>query len=247
LQNLLSANGAQGQVGAFHGVLRGTFEMALSEAQSGRLLAGPGQHAQALREAVNALSAREQEIVSLLREIVQRDYWVGDKLSDGLRPLLQLARQRIDLANRVLGLLPELVNRFGQRLAGSPIVAGARSAGSLVSSQLSRWGGQVRTLLPQEMSLMPWVRQILDEIESVPTDAPSAARQAAGAAAAVRIALQATAGRLAASAIWRFFSAALQALWSVGGRLISIPIILLDEKGNPIGMPQTAQPGGQTI
>jgi hypothetical protein len=224
-----------------HGAMRGTYEAVLAEAQGGELIGGLASefHFDSLKQFHDGLANRVGDIRETLRSIAARDPRTAGQLSDALRDLMQLARQRMDLANRTFALCRELARKNSQGLLGVPLQTGQRTVGSLVSSQLGVMRQGLK-LVPDSMASTPWVRQILDEIRELPVSLADAARKVGGTVAAARAALSVTAGRVAASAAMRVFSAVLQSLWSVAGRLI-LPIIILDHNGNPIGLPGTSR------
>ena len=83
---------------SYHGVLRGSLEAVLAEAQGAEVVGPDGQpfnHYQSLIDTLNALRNNAGTIRDILAQIRARgDYRTVEELSRSLRPLLDLARDR---------------------------------------------------------------------------------------------------------------------------------------------------------
>jgi hypothetical protein len=221
----------QNTLATHHGVLRGTMEAVLAEAQSGEVMvAGPegATHLNSLEQAAAALINNNAIIVTKLNELRTINSQAAGQLSTSLRPLLELTRQRLDLMQQVENVALELEALHPERLANMPLVAGARDASSLVSSQLTRL--TAGPLNPGGVPLVPagvtaWVQGTLQQVRQLPVTISQATAQVTAAMIGVRTALQAAATS-AGSVLLEVFGAALDVLMTMGGSLISIPIII---------------------
>jgi hypothetical protein len=230
-----------------HGVLRGTFEAAIAEAQGLRMIASNGRelnHAASLEQGIQAVAARQQAISALLRRISALDPKAVNTFSQAVKPLMDLARDRIDLAQRTQHLLFELKFNHHNRLLGTPVATGARNAGGMMSQQLQALSGALRT---RGYSLVPsgigasnaWVQQTVDRIRQLPVDARAASAQVAAAAAMGRVVISRFLANAAASNAWRTLGVILESVFEAGTRVLSIPVPILipfDKEGHPVGL-----------
>jgi hypothetical protein len=208
-------------------------EAVLSEAQGGTLLesgAGGTSHLLSLEQAAASLVNNNRIVVDRLNDLRTMNPQAAGQLSQALRPLLTIARQRIDLMEQVEALAAELEMLHPERLQNMPLVAGVRDASSLVSTQLSRLtAGVLRPqgvpLVPGGMALQASIQNALQQIRQLPVNAAQATAQVSAAMVGVRVALQAAATS-AGSALLEVFGAALDFLLLMGGSLISIPLII---------------------
>jgi hypothetical protein len=214
-----------------HGVLRGTMEAALAEAQGAELIA-PGEaasHLSSMEQAAAALSNNEQVVVTQLQQLRNINAQAAGQLSNALRPLLQLVRQRIDLMQQVRNLALELEMLHPERLESTPVVAGPREVASLISSQLRSMAGPLRAqgiaLVPGGLTVQAWVQNVLQQVRQLPVNMAQATAQVSALMVGVRTALQAAASS-ATPVLLRVFGAALDVLLSIGGSLITIPLII---------------------
>jgi hypothetical protein len=224
----------QNTLASHHGVLRGTMQAVLAEAQGGALLeAGPGQtsHLLSMEQAAAALINNNRIIVDQLNQLRTINPQAAGQLSQSLRPLLDLTRQRIDLMEQVEALAVELEGLHPQRLEGMPLICSVREASGLITTQLSRLtAGPLRpqgvALVPGGIAVQPWVQNALQQIRQLPVNAAQAMAQVNAAMMGVRVALQ-TAAAGAGSALLEVFGAALDFLLLMGGSLISIPLLIV--------------------
>ena len=252
LQAVLSASRS------YHGVLRGSLEAVLAEAQGADVVGPDGQpfnHYQSLIDTLNALRNNAGTIRDILAQIRARgDYRTVEELSRSLRPLLDLARDREAVMAETQALAETLEETNPQRLAGVAFGQGGlgvqtgRTIASLVSTQLQMLATTLRArgidpvLVPQ--NLRASASLLLDEIEELPVSTEQSAPAAAATDASVRLIISQILTRLGAGAttLLQRLAPLLEALWSIGGRLISIPFILVDQNGNPIGTPGATRP-----
>jgi hypothetical protein len=246
IQKILSA------AGSYHGVLRGSMEAALAEAQGAEIIGPDGRafnHLQNLKDTLNALTNNRDTLRGFLAQIcTSGDYSSVSKLSESLEPLLEAATDKQQVMSEAVELAESLQKTNPGRFAGVAFGQGGlgaqtgRTVASLVSEQLKVLAGVLRqrgidpTLLPRNVAATANV--VMEEIEEQPVAAETAAAEAAVAAAASRTlisAFLARAGAAASGGFWRAVGAALEAMWSIGGRLITIPVIILDEDGNILG------------
>jgi hypothetical protein len=240
--------------GSMHGVLRGSVEAMLAEAQGAEIVGPNGvafQHIISVEENGAALIDREQAVTNLLRQIRSQDPNAAGQISQALRSLLTIARDRIDLITRAQGMASELARAYPDRLAGVAIGQGGlgpdvgRSASSMVSEQLEQLAPVLRSrgidpvLIPRQMAAA--AAELEEEITEMPIGARDAAAQAAAAAASARAVISTSLARAAGSSLLETLGTALEALWSIGGRLIFLPIIIVPKGGlGGMGSPEEA-------
>jgi len=255
LQEVLSASGS------FHGVLRGSLEAVLAEAQGAEIVGPDGvpfNHYQNLTDTLNALRNSSGSIQDILGQIGGRgDFKTVEELSQSLRPLLDLAKDREAVMAETQSLAETLEQSYPQRLAGVAFGQGGlgpqvgRTVSSLISTQLQLLANTLRArgidpfLLPQNLRASSGM--LLEEIEELPVSTEQSAAAAALTAASVRLTISQVLVRLGSGAtgLLQRLAPLLEALWTIGGRLISVPFILVDQNGNPIGMPGTQRPDQQ--
>ena len=159
LQAVLSASRS------YHGVLRGSLEAVLAEAQGADVVGPDGQpfnHYQSLIDTLNALRNNAGTIRDILAQIRARgDYRTVEELSRSLRPLLDLARDREAVMAETQALAETLEETNPQRLAGVAFGQGGlgvqtgRTIASLVSTQLQ----MLATTLRAAASIPCWCRR----------------------------------------------------------------------------------------
>jgi hypothetical protein len=253
LQKVLSASGS------YHGWLRGSLEAVLAEAQGAEIVGQDGQpfnHYQNLADTLNALRNNSGAIRDFLGQIrALGDFKTVQELSQDLRPLLDLARDREAVMADTKALAETLEQMCPDRLAGVAFGQGGlgtqvgRTVSSLISTQLQVLATTLRArgidpfLIPQYLRASAGV--LLEKIEEIPITIEDAAETAAKTAISVRLAISQVLPRLGTGApsLLQRLAPLLEALWTLGGRLISIPLILVDQDGNPIGMRGAPGPG----
>jgi len=213
-----------------HGLLRGTYEAAIAEAQGAELVGSAGQtfqHIESLEQGANALLSQKEAIGKSLSQLRNLDPRAAAQLGDALRPALDKARQLIDLAQNTRQVALELFNTGNaQRLGGTPLQTG-RDVANLASEQISQLG---RNLVPGAIAEVPWVEETLEEIEEQPVTLQELAESGKQIAAVVGAGVAATAqaGGAAAvgSAVRGFFGAAVEVLEAIGSRFMSLPYVI---------------------
>src|SRR5262249_20919671 len=127
-----------------HGMLRGTFEAALAEAQGAELIKVRNftpavqsyNHYQSMRDAANSLANNLSQYRQLLMQLRTMDAKVAEVVDRSFRTLSETASVRVQMAQQVEELINE-INTTGNatRLQGVPLNQG-RDAAGLVSNQL---------------------------------------------------------------------------------------------------------------
>jgi hypothetical protein len=254
LQDLLS--------GQAHGVLRGSCEAAIAEAQGAQIIIADGggktsDHITSLGQSLRALQNARAQISNLLGQLRMQAQFgnvpfeeVND-LSGALKPLTALEGEREAVMQETLNLVETLKATNPGRLAGVAFGQGGlgpeigRTVQSLVTSQIQQLAptltsrGIEPSLVPS--NLVGAAEELLEEIEEMPISTKAAAVEAAAAAAMVRASVTSLLARMTATASSTFLESVggfLEAMWGVGGRLISFPLILFDKNGNLIGSPE---------
>jgi hypothetical protein len=227
--------------GSSHGVLQGTHEAVLAEAQGGQIVRNVAQqgatfqHFHDLERTAGDIVRREQRVLSLLGRIGGEDRGLMVRMRESLRPLLGLTRQYLQTMEGTRNLALDLIRTHPTRLSGVHFGSGGLGTGvergrqALISTQLQQMAGQLRsrgitpTLVPNASAT---ARVVLANIRQLPLTVRDAALSASAAVSAVRLALtQAarTAASNAASSFFRSLAAGLEAIVA-GVRLISLPL-----------------------
>jgi hypothetical protein len=193
--------------------------------------------------------AREAQVQSVLGKIGEVDRGVMIRAKEALQPMLSAARQNINLIERTRNVAADLIRTNPTRLAGVHFGSGGlgpatgRTHASLISTQIQQMAAVLRER-GIEPRLVPRMHAagnaLLGTLRQVPISVRDAGIKIAAAAATARAAFTQAAARAAASSasstFLRGLAAAMEALISIGGRLISVPIIIID--------PKQLQPGG---
>ncbi len=216
MANLLGADPSK------HGMLRGTFEAALAEAQGAELIKVKNftpanqsyNHFQSMRDTANALqntltSVRQQLIA--LRSLDPKAAELADR---SFRPLVENAAYRVHLAQQTEKMIIEIAQTGNStRLQGVPLNQG-RDAANLVSNQLRTMN---MNLVPQGVSQGT---TLLERIKQLPTTASEAREQIKQVAIWVSTSL-AMARRAAQNALTRALTATTEMLAAFSGRFMS--------------------------
>lgn len=209
-----------------HGVLRGTAEAVLAEAQGLRLLVSsnpsqnPAYHLNSLQQAAaslrNALAAIDKNLLAIRNE----DLAAYKQALRGMSGLLNLARTRLQLLGAVEELATELSITNHSRLTGMSrmVVTAARDMRGLVSSQLSRLG---LPLVPPGIAQS--AQAVLRRIRSMPIHPSAAAAHATAAATALRALLRSP---MFVSTLSRALGVAASVVTRIFGTLTSVIIIV---------------------
>ncbi|CAN5394363.1 hypothetical protein BH20ACI1_BH20ACI1_15270 [soil metagenome] len=205
-----------------HGMLRGTFEAALAEAQGAELTKvkyfTPANqsynHFKSMRDAANALQnslTAFRQALTQLRTIDPKAAEIADK---SFRPLVDSAAYRINLAQQTEKLIIEIAQTGNStRLQGTPLTLGRDNAG-LVSSQLRTMN---TNLVPQGLAQGS---SLIERIKQLPTTTSEAKEQIRQVAIWVTTSL-AMARRAAQSALTRAFTATTEMLAAFSARFMS--------------------------
>jgi hypothetical protein len=192
-----------------HGMLRGTFEGALAEAQGAELIkpkfftpaSQSFKHFENMRGAANSLANNLSQFRELLMKLRAIDPKAADVADTSFRPLTETASLRVQMANEVEELIIE-INTTGNatRLTGVPLNQ-SRDAAGLVSNQLQQFNmGLVPKQLAQSFSTL------MDRIRQLPTTLSEARDQVRNIALMVS-SVATAAARMARSALARLSEA----------------------------------------
>jgi hypothetical protein len=244
----------EGLAGANHAVLRGTVESAWAQAQGADILKGSGtpfNHIQSLEQGAAAVEGQIDEVEGLLNQIAGSDRDAFIRIRNDLKPFLDVAKDRADVLFQARTMCQTLLNNpetnerlenvaFGQGGLGA---AAIRDEASLISSQLRQLApvltsrGIDPTLLPRTLGAA--AEALENEVADMPINFRDATVQISAAASAARFAVSRTiaglAGAAARAAALETISNCLVAIWSLGGRLVSV---------FPPVMSSTLRPGG---
>jgi len=217
------------------GVLRGTAESSIAEAQGGELIGSNGRvwvHVENMEKAGNGLNNAVDDIGEVIRDLQRRDPRAANQLGEGLRPIRMLARLRADVLLKTRDLCKELKRDHPNRLAGTPFASAGRGAGALVSNQLGSMRGAMagRSLLPPEIAARDQVQQLVKRIKALPDDIPKARDEFKAAAMGVRTAIRASLTS-AGSPLLQYFAGAGEALVVLGERVELIPVVIVPKQG----------------
>jgi hypothetical protein len=230
--------------GSNHGVLQGTHEAVLAEAQGAQLVRNVAQqgatfnHFQDLENTAGVIIDREQRVLSLLGRVGNEDRGLMVRTRTSLQPLLELTRRYLQTMEGTRNLAADLVRTQPTRLAGVQFGSGGlgtevvRGRQALISTQMQQMATQLRargiqpTLVPNATAT---ARVVIANIRQLPITLRDAASQASAALTAARLALtQAarTAASSAASSFFRSLAAAMEAIVAGGSQFISIMPVL---------------------
>jgi hypothetical protein len=235
--------------GNAHGILRGSHEAALAEAQGAQIVrnvCGQGAtfaHIRDLENTAQALMSRYSQVQSVLGKIGEVDRGVMIRSKEALQPMLQAAQQNISLLERTRNVAADLMRTHPNRLSGVYFGQGGlgpatgRTHASLISTQIQQMAATLRAR-GIEPSLIPRAHAagnaLMATLRQAPVTIQDAGFKIATAAAAARAAFTQAALRAAATSaaqsLLRGLAAAMEALLTVGGRLITVPIIIIDPR-----------------
>jgi hypothetical protein len=202
-----------------HGMLRGTFEAALAEAQGAELIKvrdfTPANqsynHYQSMRGAANSLQLNLVQFRQLLMQLRSIDPQAAELADRSFRPLTETAASRVHLAQQAEQMIIEIANTGNTtRLQGVPLNQ-SRDAAGLVSNQLRQMN---MNLVPQGLAQG---NNLLDRIRQLPTTLSEAKDQVRQIAVMVSSVASAAASS-ARSAASRALSALTEVLIGFGSR-----------------------------
>jgi len=205
-----------------HGMLRGTFEAALAEAQGAELIKVSNftpanqsyNHFQSMRDAANALQNNINSFRQALMQLRAIDPKAAEVADRSFRPLVDNAAYRVHLAQQTEKLMVEIAQTGNStRLQGVPLNQG-RDAANLVSNQLRTMN---LNLVPQGVSQGT---TLIERIKQLPTTASEARDQIKQVAIWVTATLTA-ARRAAQSALTRALTATTEMLAAFSARFMS--------------------------
>jgi RHS repeat-associated protein len=234
-------------MGTHHGLLRGTFEATLAEAQGAHLTGSAGQtfqHFQSMQQAANGLATRQGELTQLLQTLQRADPAAARDIGDAIRPALARSRELMTLAQETERVVIELSNTGNAgRLGGVPLDTG-RDAARLASTQLN----QMRlSLVPKEIA--SGFQSTMDRIRQLPvtlSELRDRAKEVGSAVGAAFTALRSAAAAGGRSAAARFFGTALEFLGAFGSRLVTPFIFIGPFPGRTSNEAEACQSGGET-
>ena len=206
-----------------HGFYRGTYDSVLTEVQQGVMLQAKGggtaiSHISSLKNGLTSAGNARAAFGKALQELARLDQKAVAELSAALRPLRELANQKIDLAERTLELVREIEINHPDRLAGVPLNTKGRTVGALTTTQLDNLGIKG---VPPGLAADPKVKGLLAEIARQPLDGKGLADEVAAANRAVRAALERKLGHATTSGGTRRFAANLAARFGIAGNLVT--------------------------
>jgi hypothetical protein len=232
--------------GGAHGILRGSHEAALAEAQGAQIVRNVAQQGATFEHILDientgaAILDRLRDVQGLLGKIGEIDPGVMRRSKEALQPLIETAESNVELIEETQGVAADLTRNFGNRLTGVYFGQGGlgpqvgRSFVALISTQINQMAVTLRArgiepnLIPSEFTRG---RMLMQQIQQLPVTIEDAFQRMAGALAAVRALLTQSAIRAAAntasSSFLRFLSAAFEGLFTISGRLVTLPIIIL--------------------
>jgi hypothetical protein len=214
-----------------HGMLRGTFEAALAEAQGAELVksrnftpaAQSFNHYQSMRDAANSLANNLSQFRALLMQLRAVDPRAAEIADRSFRPLVETASLRVNMAGQVDELINE-INTTGNatRLQGVPLNQ-SRDVAGLVSNQLRQMN---IGLVPQQLAQN--FNGLMDRIRQLPTTLSEARDQVRNIALMVS-SVASAAARMARAALTRAAEATMELLVEWGSRFtVFLPPIPTD-------------------
>ena len=151
--------------GSRHGVLQGTHEAVLAEAQGAQIGARGFTHLNDLQGTLRDITARESALNDTLNQLGSQHGNLGNRVRDVLRPLFQQSSTYRSAIQQTEKLALELVRTDGNRLSGVTFGQGGvgpdveRSARALVSSQMSERGKELASRgISEPTKLVPTAR-----------------------------------------------------------------------------------------
>lgn len=224
-----------------HGMLRGTFEMALAEAQGAEIKKVSNftpanqsyNHYESMRSAANSLQNNLTRFKELLSELRAIDPKAADAADKSFRPLTETAASRVNLAQKTEELIIEIGNtRNTTRLQGVPLNQG-RDAANLASNQLRQMN---QNLVPQGLARSNDVLSRIRELPTTINEARDKIREIARMVATTAAGYMAAARRAAQSATTRAFNATMEFLVAFGSRFsVFLPPIETDQLNSMSG------------
>lgn len=221
-----------------HGMLRGTCEATLAEAQGAQIGPDGFNHIQSLRNALAALTAREDALDNAINQVGSIDASLAQRIRQILSPLLNQSSAVRATLEETEEMALELERTNADRLEGVAFGQGglgteiARDSRSLVSTQIMQMAAQLRArgiepnLIP---SIQSGATQLMDKVRQLPITVADATQKLAVTAAAMRAGARAAitnAGQRGIAVLSEALEAVGAALAALGDILISVPIFI---------------------
>jgi hypothetical protein len=237
--------------GSSHGILQGTNQAVLAEAQGATLGPTGFSHLADLQNTLRAITTRETELNSVMNQLSGDHPNLGFRVRGVLKPLFdQLTAYRTTMV-QTEKMAGELAQTNGTRLSGVNFGLGGagpevgRTSRALISTQMQQRASELAARGVSEPSrLIPSARsagnQVMNSIRQLPISTQEAAQKVTGIIGAIRFLLTQAArqalvsGNLILSQALNSVERALinvgQAAVRAGGRL-NTPIIVIDIRG----------------
>lgn len=225
--------------GRLHGMLRGTCEAVLAESQGGQVGPDGGfEHMQSLKNALTALSTRQQALEDALNRVASIDAGMAQRLRQMLSPLMNQSQQVTSVLEDTEEMATELARTNGNRLEGVFFGQGglgpevARDARALITTQMQQRASELmgRGIEPRLIpSLQSGGAQLMARIRDLPTNAADAIRNLVATLAAIRVLVQQAAiqaGRAGLAVLEDALLAIGAAIAEIGSTLVTLPIFI---------------------
>lgn len=186
--------------GSRHGVLQGTHEAVLAEAQGAQIGPGGFDHVEDLRGTLRDVSARETALRNVLNQLSGVHPNLGARVRAVLRPVLDQSSSYRSAMTQTEGMAAELARSDGRRLSG--VVFGQGGAGpevgrttqALISTQMNQRAKELADRgISEPTRLIPTARaagtQVTAAIRQLPMSIRDASDKVAGIVAAIRVLL----------------------------------------------------------
>jgi hypothetical protein len=257
--------------GSGHWVLRGSPEAALAERQGAQLVDVAGRirdHFGSVKQGLSYLSRTSTQMtkgigtleaeLARLRTIDRTGS--ARELLRAFQPLIDQAKSHRDILQRTVALGEQLrASEHASRLSNVVIEVGqGRSWGTLVRTRL----GQMTELARSGLRLVPeavtrtstWARELVASIRRLPIDETAAKARVLAALQAGKVYVDSVMasrrytqfGRFLVPAAQqgpRLLAAAIQSILTLPIRVM-VPCVIVDENGNPIGLPNSGPHSG---
>lgn len=239
--------------GTHHGILQGTPEAAIFEAQGGTIGPGGFNHLNSLQAAIQAVQSRRDALTSALGKLNGVNSAVGSRVKDVCEPILKQSGNLLTAMRSGEQAATELAKTDPNRFSGVVVGQGGmgpeigRTSQALVSNQLTQQASQLQArgieprLIPQARTAL---QSVAGQLRQLPMDAKDAVRNLSATLAAMRALLTGfaqqalLAGRVALAAALTTIE---QALVTIGSRLTSpapiVPKGVLNQIKKAAGLP----------
>lgn len=233
--------------GNSHGILQGSNEAVLAEAQGAQIGARGFNHLNDLQGTLRAIITKESALNSTLEQLAAEHPNLGNRVRSVLSPLFRLSSTYRTTLQGTEKLALELAKTDGSRLSGVTFGQGGvgpdkvRSARALISSQMSERGRELAARgISEPTKLVPAARtagnQVLGNIRQLPITIRDASDRIFTVIGAIRALLTQTArqavacGNFALSQALNSVGRALTAAASRFGTSLTTPLIIINIK-----------------